>query len=446
MKGMKMATGLFGKSSGGIKVPHHKMSEKKAIENAPLPAEVTVPMGQHLGAPAKPLVKTGDTVRTGQPIGEPGGFISASIHATVSGKVKKVVTILNNVTSKPMEAIVIESDGKDEWALMPKMDDWQSHSKEEVLQRIKDAGIVGLGGATFPTHVKLNPPPGKKIDTIIINGCECEPYITSDHRVMLEMGEKVLGTIPILQWLLGCDNVLFAIEKNKPDAIRHITDLVAKQSLKGVKVMGMKTSYPMGAEKTLTKALLGRDVPMGGLPLDVGVVVQNVATIIAIYDAIYEGKALVERTLTVTGLVKEPKNLMVRFGVPASELVELCGGITGNADEIVFGGPMMGIGQPGMDSPTTKGTNCILVKKAPDTEERDCFRCSACINACPMNLMPTMYAQLAKKSRWEECETQYYISDCVECGACTFVCPAKIPIVQYIKSAKMECRKRKVMK
>lgn len=437
---------MFGKNSGGIKVPHRKMSDKKMIEGASLPKVVTVPMGQHLGAPAKPLVKKGDVVKTGQLIAEPGGFISANIHAPISGTVKKLVIMLNVVTSKPMEAIVIESDGRDEWSLMPKMDDWRSRPKEEVLQRIKGAGIVGLGGATFPTHVKLSPPPGKKIDTIIINGCECEPYITSDHRVMMEYGEKVIKAIPILQWLLDCNNVFFAIEKNKPDAIQHITDLIAKHGVKGVRVASMKTKYPMGAEKTLTKSLLGREVPMGSLPLDVGVVVQNVSTVIAIHDAIYDGKALVERVVTVTGNVKVPKNLMARFGTPAVELVESCGGVVGDADEIIFGGPMMGISQPNLNSPTTKGTNCILVKKAPDVEERDCFRCSSCIDACPMNLMPTMYVLLAKKSRWEDCETLYYVNNCVECGSCAYVCPAKIPLVQYIKTAKLEYRKLGVKK
>jgi electron transport complex protein RnfC len=441
-----MATGLFGKSSGGVKVPHHKLSEKKAIEKAPLPKVVTVPMGQHLGAPAKPLVKRNDEVKTGQLIAEPGGFISANIHAPITGKVKKMVSMLNVVTSKPMEAIVIETNETDEWVLMEKMEDWQSRPKKEVLQRIKDAGVVGLGGATFPTHVKLSPPPGKSIDTIILNGCECEPYITSDHRVMLEYGDKMVKAVPILQWLLDCDNVYVAIEKNKPDAIQHIGELITKNGIKGTQVASMNTKYPMGAEKTLTKSLLGREVPMGGLPLDVGVVVQNISTVIAIYDAIFEGKALVERAITVTGCVKEQKNLMARFGTPASELVELCGGIEGEADEIIFGGPMMGVSQPDLSQPTIKGTNCILIKKSPDAEERDCFRCASCIEGCPMNLVPTMFVQLAKKARWEECETEYYVNNCVECGSCVYNCPAKIPLVQYIKTAKAEYRKLGVKK
>ncbi len=425
---------------------HRKLSEEKAIEKAPLPKEVIIPMGQHLGAPAKPLVKRNDEVKTGQLIAEPGGFISANIHSTVSGKVKKLIQMLNVVTSKPVEAIVIESDGNDVWEFMPKIEDWQAKSNKELLARIKDAGIVGLGGATFPTHVKLNPPPGKKIDTIILNGCECEPYITSDHRVMLEYGEKLVKAIPILQRLLDCNNVFVAIEKNKPDAIEHINGLIASQGVKGTQVAVMKTKYPMGAEKTLTKSLLGREVPMGGLPLDVGVVVQNVSTVTAIYDAIFEGKALVERVITITGNIKQPKNLLARFGTPAKELVELCGGIEGEADEVIFGGPMMGISQPDLDSPTTKGTNCILVKKAPEVEERDCFRCASCIKGCPMNLMPTMYVQLVKKGIYEECETEYYVNNCVECGSCAYSCPAKIPIVQYIKTAKAEYRKLGVKK
>jgi len=441
-----MATNPFWKRSGGVKVPHRKLSQGKAIEQAPLPEEVIVPMGQHLGAPAVPLVKKKDEVKAGQLIAEPGGFISANIHSPVSGTVKNIITMLNVVTSKPMEAIVIESDGQDRQETMPPLKDWKKRSNEDILARIKDAGIVGLGGATFPTHVKLSPPPGKTIDTIILNGAECEPYITSDHRTMLEHGSSIVEGIEILMKLLDCKNVHVAIEKNKPDAIARMKELVSKAGLNTVQITIMPTVYPMGAEKTLVKNLLDREVPMGGLPLDVGVVVQNVSTVKAVHDAVVAGRPLIDRVVTVTGSVGEPKNLMVRFGTPASALVEHCGGVLGDADEVIFGGPMMGISQFSLDAPITKGTNCVLIKKAEVCEERDCFRCSSCIDACPMGLMPTMYVQYAKKKRYEECAELYHIDNCVECGSCTFSCPAKIPLVQYIKVAKAELRKLRAKK
>ena len=301
-------------------------------------------------------------------------------------------------------------------------------------------------GATFPTNVKLSPPPDKSIDTIILNGCECEPYITSDHRVMLEYGDKILKGLQVMMKLLSCKNVFIAIEDNKADAIEKIRSLIAGEKLDGIKIAEMKSKYPMGAEKTLTKNLLQREVPMGGLPLDVGVVVQNVSTVKAIYDAIFEGKALVERTVTIAGWIKEPKNLNARFGTPAKELIDYCGGAVGGANEIIFGGPMMGISQYDQSTPIIKGTNCILMKKAEVMDEKSCIRCSSCIDVCPMGLMPTMYVQLAKKKRYEDCATDFFVENCVECGACAYVCPAKIPIVQYIKIAKNELRKIKVKK
>lgn len=436
---------IFGKSHG-VKVPHRKYSETNKIEVATLPSEVTIPMGQHLGAPAKIVVNKDDTVKTGQLVGEASGFISANIHSSVSGVVKKTVQLVNVVTSKPMDAVVIESDGKDSWYLMKKISTWEKKSNKELIERIKDAGIVGLGGATFPTNVKLSPPPGKTIDTIILNGCECEPYITSDHRMMLEYGDEIIKGLQIMMKLLDCENVFIGIEDNKSDAIHHMKELVDKNKLDSVQICEMKSSYPMGAEKTLTKNILNRDVPMGGLPLDVGVVVQNISTVKAIFDAVFEGKALVERVVTVTGNIKEPKNLLARFGTPAQKLIDFCGGITDDANELIFGGPMMGLSQFDMNYPTTKGTNCILLQKAEKEAERDCFRCSSCISACPMDLMPTMYVNLVKKKRYEECGTEYYVDNCVECGSCAYSCPAKIPIVQYIKIAKNELQKMKAKK
>lgn len=433
--------GLFNKNkSQGVHPPENKMASTKALERAPLPKVVTLPLSQHIGAPAKVLVKKGDEVKTGQMIAEAGGFVSVPIHSTVSGKVQKIIQVVSSVTSQVGDAVVIESDGKDEWAPLVRGDPG-SMSKEDILGKIKDAGIVGMGGATFPTHVKLSPPPNKPIDSIIINGCECEPYITSDHRLMLEQGEEMLKGLGIMMKAIGCDRAYVAIEDNKPDAVAKMKELVGKMGLPGtITIESLHTQYPLGAEKTLLKEILGREVPIGGLPMDVGVVVQNVSTLKAIHDAIYEGKPLVERAVTVSGLVKEPKNLIARFGTPASELVEFCGGALPEADEMIFGGPMMGIAQTTMETPTQKGTNSVLVKKNTKKHETNCIRCSTCVSACPMGLMPLWYVAYAKNEKWEDLK-EYYIDNCVECGSCTYDCPANIPIVQYIKLGKSELRK-----
>jgi len=429
--------------SHGVHPPDFKMASDKGIERAPLPNLVTLPLSQHIGAPAKILVKRGDEVKTGQKIAEAGGYVSVPIHATVSGKVTKVIQVVSSVTSRIGDAVVIESDGSDEWIELEKRLDPGSMDNREILSHIKEAGIVGLGGATFPTHVKLLPPADKPIDTLIVNGCECEPYITSDNRLMLEHGDLILKGLGIMMKVIGCDRAIIAIEDNKPEAVEHMKDLLATAGLPGnVTVECLEAIYPLGAEKTLLKRLLGREVPVAGLPMEVGVVVQNVSTLKAMHDAIYEGRPLVERVVTVSGLVKEPKNLLARFGTPASELIEFCGGAFPEADEMIFGGPMMGISQISLDTPTQKGTNSILVKKGERDPESNCIRCGACVEACPMNLVPTMYVAYVKNSLYEELG-DYWIENCVECGACAYDCPAKIPIVHYIKVGKAELMKLK---
>ncbi len=434
---------LFGHVQNGVKPPERKLTEKKVIEKGPMPGEVIIPLSQHIGAPCKSVVKRNQEVKVGELIGEPGGFVSAPIHSTVSGKVLRTSQMVNPVTGKPVDTVIIETDGKDEWAEPMKTLDLKKATVEELLGRIKEAGIVGLGGATFPTHVKLSPPPGKVIRDIIVNGCECEPYITSDHRLLLEKGKELLKGLKIIMKVLSCDRSHIAIEDNKPDAIKHISDLVVKYKLeKKVSVVSVKSKYPMGAEKTLAKYVLGKEVPMGGLPFDIGVLIQNVGTIIAIHDAVHKGKPLVERVMTITGEVNGPKNITVRFGTPISTLLEYCGGMSSTGGEVIGGGAMMGIAQYDLENPVTKGTNCILVKKKVDWEERDCIKCSRCIDACPMGLLPTKYAKLVKVGRFRECE-DFYIENCVECGSCTYSCPAKIPLVQYIKVGKAQLAKIK---
>ena len=429
--------------SHGIHPPGNKMTSNKKIERVPLPKQVILPLSQHIGAPSKAIVKKGDEVKVGQKIAEAGGFVSVPIHSTVSGKVTKVIEMVSSVTSNVGNAIVIEADGKDDWVKIDKPSNPDKLSKEEILNRVKEAGIVGLGGATFPTHVKLQPPPDKKIDTIIINGCECEPFITSDHRLMLEHGEEILKGLEIMMKVLGCNEAYIGIESNKPDAIENMEKIVSESNISGeVIVESLPAQYPMGAEKTLLKRILGREVPIGGLPMDVGVVVQNVGTLKAIYDAIYAGIPLVERVLTVSGAVKEPKNVISRFGTPASEIIDYCGGTTSNADVVIFGGPMMGIAQISFDTPTTKGTNSILLQKNNKEVESNCIRCGTCVENCPMNLMPLMYVAYVKKNMYDELK-DYWIDNCVECGSCAYGCPANIPLVQYIKVGKAELQKRR---
>jgi len=427
-----------GKSfSGGVKVPENKLTENESVEVFPAPKRAVLPLAQHIGAPCEPVVKRGDKVKTGQIIANSKAFVSAPIHASISGKVTGFIKTITPSSGKVVEAIVIDSDGEDEWERMEAMN--LSAPRDELLKRIRDAGIVGLGGATFPTHVKLSPPKDKRIDTIILNGCECEPYVTSDHRVMLEEGEKVLLGLEVIKRILSCDNAIIAIEENKENAISHLRDLIKRKKI-STEVVSLKTKYPQGAEKVLIKVLLNREVPLGGLPFDVGVIVQNVSTARAIYEAVFEGKALIRRVLTVTGMVKRPKNLLVRFGTSIESLIDHCGRMEG-ADEVITGGPMMGISLPVLDLPVTKDVNCILVKRSLRIEERDCIRCGSCVRACPMNLLPTELVKYIKAGMYERC-SEYYIDDCMECGSCAYVCPAGIPIVQYIKVAKNEIRRR----
>ncbi len=411
----------------------------RSIERFPLPGVVHLPVAQNLGAPSKLKVKRGEEVLTGQVIAEAGGYVSAPIHATVSGKVSKITQDVHFASGKPVDVVLIDSDGRDQWVELKKAS-LKDLSTDDILKRIWDGGLVGMGGATFPTHVKLKPPADKPIDTLIVNGAECEPWITSDHRMMLEYGREIVSGIEVMRKLVPA-TVIFAIEGNKPDAIEKMSELASSSRAgKHVEVVAVPTRYPMGGEKTLVQHLLDREVPIGGLPLDVGVVVQNVSTVKAIHDAVIEGRPLVERAVTVAGMVERPGNFMVRFGTPARALIDHCGGPAIGANEVIFGGPMMGISQCSFDSPVIQGTNCILVKRNTKRPERGCIRCARCISHCPMDLMPTMYVQFAKAKRWESCG-EYFIDDCIECGSCSYSCPASIPIVQYIKLAKAELRK-----
>ncbi|MEM0359429.1 MAG: electron transport complex subunit RsxC [Candidatus Hadarchaeales archaeon] len=417
---------------GGVHPKIQKLTGYKKTEVLPLPPRVVIPLRQHLGAPCDPLVEKGAQVKTGQKIGDSTAPVSAPVHASISGTVVEL-SPKRLPTGEKVLSVIIDSDGKDEWIKMPALDPEKS-SREELLQRVREAGIVGMGGAGFPTHIKLNPP--KKVDTLLINGVECEPYITADHRLMLEEGEKVVEGAKIMAKILGVERILIAIEDNKPDAIEHMQKLS-----EGVgRVVKLKTKYPQGDERHLLKAVLGREVPAGGLPFDVGAVVQNVGTAKAVYDAVKLGIPLVERIVTVTGEVAEPKNLRVRVGTPFTYLLQQCGGTVGKVRKVVAGGPMMGFAVH-EDVPVIKTTGCVLVMgEVKEEEEGPCIRCGRCIEACPMSLMPTHLVKLVRAKDFEAC-LQYNLLSCDECGCCAYVCPSKIPIVHVIREGKKGVRR-----
>jgi len=423
---------------GGVHPREDKeATEHKPVEALPLPARVLIPMSQHTGVPSKPVVKKGDPVRTGTLIGEPAGRISVPTHASVSGTVADVADVPHPLTGRRMATVIIDSDGKDTMDESIGERDYSGLSREQVIEAIRAAGVVGMGGAAFPTFFKLSPPKDKPIDTLIVNGCECEPFLTADHRLMLESPSEIVEGTTLIARALGVDNVTIAIEDNKPDAVAAMQG-PAKDA--GFAVRKLRTKYPQGAEKQLIKAVLRREVPSGGLPLDVGCVVQNVGTAVAVRDAVKFRRPLYERVTTVTGpAVKEPRNLRVRIGTPVKNLIEACGGYSHAPGKLIMGGPMMGITVENDEAPVLKGTSGILVLDVASTviEEHDCIRCGRCIYACPMGLAPQRLNNLVRRRRFEDAK-QEHVTDCIECGCCAFACPAKIRLVHNFKYAKSE--------
>jgi electron transport complex protein RnfC len=421
---------------GGVHAPDHKEQTKdKAIEVLGPPPRVVIPLHQHTGAPCEPLVKEGDTVVLGQKIGESKSFVSAPVHASIAGKVAAIQPLPHPALPKLVLSVVIEAEPEAGPAVSrdwPLDGGWESLTAEEVKARIREAGVVGLGGAAFPTHVKISPPAGKTVDVLIVNGVECEPYLTNDHRLMLERGEEILAGARVLQKVLGVKRVIVGIEANKMDAIRTLSGLAGGS---GIEIARLKVKYPQGAEKQLIKALLNREVPSGGLPFDVGVVVQNVGTALAVYEAVARGKPLIERVLTVGGDgVKEPRNLLVRIGTSFARVLEACGGIEADGEtKVIMGGPMMGIAQYSLEVPVVKGTSGILVFRRGHLEkETPCIKCGRCVEVCPMGLMPVRIADYAEKDNFTMC-AEYGVKDCIECGACAYVCDTKRPIVHWVK-------------
>jgi len=417
---------------GGVHPPEKKLTKNAEIKTAPLPQKVVVFMLQHAGAPAKPIVQVGQQVKTGQVIGEPQGTISAYVHSPVTGMVTSVSKINSPVHGMAVEAVTIERTSDDDWELLPAVD-YERASREELLDIVKKAGIVGLGGAMFPTHVKLAPP--KPVDTLIINGAECEPYLTIDHRVMIERNDEVLLGIEITKKILGVKSVYIGIEYNKKDAI----DLLEKKWAGKVQVVPLRTKYPQGAEKQLIKAITGKEVPSGGLPSDIGIVVQNVSTMLAIKQAIIDRKPLIERGMTLSGeCVKENGNWWVRIGTPISWVIENLGkGFVEGIEEVkvLMGGPMMGIPVSSLDTPLLKGNNGITVIQEQERISTNCIRCSYCVFACPMNLQPYLLDLLSRKKKYDEA-VAIGLLDCIECGSCSYSCPANVEHVKSIKLAK----------
>jgi electron transport complex protein RnfC len=422
-----------------VKLKEHKyFTEDKAIEALPLPSKAYIPLSQHLGKACSILeVNIGDSVNRGQKLAVAAAHIYAPVHASISGKILACQDYPHPVLGRA-KAIVIESDGLDK--AMP----LEQRSKEVIenltAQEIRDivfqAGIVGMGGASFPSYIKLNPP--KPVDTLLINGAECEPYLTSDFRLMVEKTQEIIKGIDLVRKCLGVKRVYVAIEDNKEEAIEKFKRLNSPFEIKV-----LKSIYPQGGEKQLIENILGKEVPSGKLPFDIGVVVHNVATIFAIYEAVYLGKPLYERIVTVTGsCLTHPKNLLVRIGTPIRELIDFCGPFKQEPAKIIIGGPMMGIAQYTDMVPIIKSSGGIILlneKEAKIYQEQDCIRCGACVRECPIRLMPTLIAMASKKEMWSYAKSCGAL-DCIECGACNYVCPANIMLVQSIKRAKLEIK------
>ncbi len=426
----------------GIHPEYHKeLASGKSIERAKLPQRIVVPLSQHIGAPTQSDVNIGDEVKKGQVIGVATSFVSSPVHSSVSGKVIAMAPF-PNPAGRMVPSVVIESDGKDESVSFKEDHAYMKMSADEIKAKIKDAGIVGLGGAAFPTNVKLSPPKEKTIDTVIINGAECEPYLTADHRLMVERAKDVVEGLKIIMKSLQVNNGYIGIEENKPDAIEAVKSAISGEA--NIELYTLEIKYPQGAEKMLIKAIKGREVPTKGLPMDVGVVVQNVGTALAIYEAVRYGKPLIERVVTITGEgIREPRNMMVRIGTLMSDVIEQCGGLVEGAVKVISGGPMMGFAQWTLDVPVVKGTSGILVLSEKESVSSDeytaCIRCGSCIDVCPMGLNPSQLSILSEKGFFDEAK-DYNIFDCFECGSCAYVCPAKRPMVQFMRLIKSQVK------
>lgn len=433
---------------GGGVHPHDSkyLTSHRAIRNAPIPSVCVIPMHQHMGKAAQCVVNVGDTVREGMLIGKANGFFSANVHCPIPGKVTDIreVFLTNGIKC---QAVVAELEGEfDRSGKSRVKKGWSSLSGEELLKKVQDMGIVGLGGATFPTHMKYFIREGLSVESFVVNGVECEPFLTGDHRLMLERTVEILEGTKIVEKILNPEKVYIGIEQNKPDAIQMMEEAIIREKL-AYQVKPLKVKYPQGDEKQLLKAIINREVPSGGLPIDIGAVVSNVGTVFAIYEAVVYDKPLVERCVTVTGpLIKTPANLKARIGTRIGDLIEDCGGLTGSPWKLVAGGPMMGFAFYDMDAPVTKGVSGVVAldRKASGRQtETNCIHCGQCISVCPFGLNPTHLYKLIDHMEYEAASNEN-LMDCKECGCCAYVCPSRIPLVQGIKLGKFYARKMKV--
>lgn len=425
---------------GGIHPPYNKeLTSSKPIEVCPLPETVTIPLQQHTGAPCQAAVEKDQEVKAGEAIGISDVFVSAFVHSSVNGTVKSVGPQLHPSGFK-VNSVVIEVNKDDATFQKYKPLDSQA-TADQIIKRVKEAGLAGMGGAAFPTHVKLSPPKEKPIETVLINGCECEPFITCDHRQMLEFPDELIEGLQLIMKAVSAKEGYIAIETNKRDAIGLLKEKTA--SLDNIGVIALKTKYPQGSEKQLIEAVSKKQVPSGGLPADVGYLVQNVGTAIAVRKAIKEGLPLTERVVTVTGTgVKEPKNLLVKLGTPISHLIKVAGGLKGKHNRIIAGGPMTGIIQTSLEAPVVKGTSAITALKQDSVKKTaadPCIKCANCVKACPINLLPLRIRAFAEKNLIDEL-TGLHIFDCIECGCCSYVCPARIQLVHWIRYAKQKLK------
>ncbi len=431
--------------SHGVHPPDAKeLTNRIPIRRMPYPDEVVLPLRQHSGKPAKALVSPGDKVQRGDKIAEADGFVSAPVHASASGVVEDI-GLWPHPDGTMSPAIRIKVARYSAQVPRPRMvPDWEHLTAKEIVLAVQEGGVVGLGGAAFPTHVKLAPPADLPVETIILNGAECEPYLTTDHRIMVEYPERVQLGVRIMMKTLGAKRAVIGVERNKPDAIAALIRTLPADI--DVTVLPLTVKYPQGAEKMLIKAVIGREVPSGKLPVSVGVVVQNVGSAASIGEIFETGLPLVERIVTVSGLgVKRPSNLIVPVGTKLSDLLEMCDGLTDDAQEIVFGGPMMGQAQASMDVPILKGTTGVVVLTRRDVEKRvqyPCIHCGHCLDACPMFLNPQLLGDLAKRNRYTEME-ELHLADCMLCGSCSYVCPSSIPLAQMFQLSKMALRRVK---
>jgi electron transport complex protein RnfC len=424
---------------GGIHPPANKLSAGRPIETIALPPAVVIPLGQHIGAPAKAVVAKGDKVKVGTLIGKAEGFVSANVHSSVSGTVTKIDNMTDGSgTARP--AIYINVEG-DEWETDIDRSETLvktcNLSSEEIIKKIEVAGIVGMGGATFPTKIKLTPPPGHKAEILIVNAVECEPYLTADHSLMIEKSEQIMVGTVILMKSLHVGRAVIGIECNKPDAIARMTKLSTEY--KGIEVMPLKMQYPQGGEKQLIDAVLRRQVKSGALPISAGAVVQNVGTVYAVYEAVRKNKPLIERVITVTGKkVLRPSNFLARIGTPVGMLIDAAGGMPEDTGKLIGGGPMMGRAMINATAPVTKGSSGILLMTKKESLRRpvhDCIRCTKCVGACPMGLEPSLLMNLSEYKIWDDAEKNC-IADCIECGSCSYTCPANRPLLDYIRLGK----------